>query len=90
MPVVLAPAKIAELTSRARLTTPLTLTVDLERCQVSTEDGFQAEFQIQPFRRMCLLEGLDEIGMTLKHESEITSYEASKPSRIYMHRPGPR
>ena len=82
LPVALSPAEIADLTSRARLTTPLTLTVDLEHCRVSTEDGFKAEFQIQPFRRMCLLEGLDEIGMTLKHESEIAAYEASKPSRI--------
>jgi 3-isopropylmalate/(R)-2-methylmalate dehydratase small subunit len=87
LPVVLSPAEIAELASRARLATPLTLTVDLQRCRVSTEDGFNGEFQIQPFRRMCLLEGLDEIGMTMKHESEIAAYEASKPSRISMRRP---
>src|SRR5260370_20080874 len=74
LPVVLSPAEIAELTSRARLTTPLKLTVDLEHCKVSA-DGFAATFQIEPFRRMCLLEGLDEIGMTLKHEPEIADYE---------------
>jgi 3-isopropylmalate/(R)-2-methylmalate dehydratase small subunit len=90
LPVVLGPAEIAELTSRARLTTPLMLTVDLQHCQVSTEDGFKAEFHIQPFRRMCLLEGLDEIGMTLKHNSEIARYEASNPSRIAMRRSGLR
>lgn len=90
LPVVLSSAEIAELTSRARLATPLTLAVDLQRCQVSTEDGFMAEFKIQPFRRMCLLEGLDEIGMTLKHEPEIAAYEASNPSRISMRRPALR
>jgi len=87
LPVVLAPAKIAELTSRARLTTPLTLTVDLERCQVSTEDGFQAEFQIQPFRRMCLLEGLDEIGLTLKQNAKIAEYEKSHRPDATMYSP---
>jgi 3-isopropylmalate/(R)-2-methylmalate dehydratase small subunit len=90
LPVVLSPAEIADLTSRTRLGTPLALTVDLQRCQVSTEDGFKAEFHVQPFRRMCLLEGLDEIGMTLKHESEISAYEASNPSRIPMRRTATR
>jgi len=51
------------------------LTVDLYQCQVSSSDGFYAGFKIEPFRRTCLLEGLDEIGMTLKHEAEIAAYE---------------
>src|SRR5262249_44389024 len=51
------------------------LTVDLEACEVHSKDGFSARFQIDPFRRTCLLEGLDEIGMTLKHEAEIMAFE---------------
>jgi 3-isopropylmalate/(R)-2-methylmalate dehydratase small subunit len=51
------------------------LTVDLNKCQVSGHGGFLAEFAIEPFRRTCLLEGLDEIGMTLKHEAEIAEFE---------------
>jgi 3-isopropylmalate/(R)-2-methylmalate dehydratase small subunit len=51
------------------------LKVDLLQCQVSGSDGFHAGFKIEPFRRTCLLEGLDEIGMTLKHEPEIAAYE---------------
>jgi 3-isopropylmalate/(R)-2-methylmalate dehydratase small subunit len=51
------------------------LTVDLEKQLVSSTDGFSAYFEIDPFRRTCLLEGLDEIGMTLKYEKEISSFE---------------
>lgn len=51
------------------------LTVDLQACQVHANGGFRAHFSIDPFRRTCLLEGLDEIGMTLKHEGEITAFE---------------
>jgi 3-isopropylmalate/(R)-2-methylmalate dehydratase small subunit len=51
------------------------LTVDLQKCEVSGHDGFLAHFSIEPFRRTCLLEGQDEIGMTLKHEREIAAYE---------------
>jgi 3-isopropylmalate/(R)-2-methylmalate dehydratase small subunit len=51
------------------------LTADLVKCQVSSHDGFLAEFAIEPFRRTCLLEGLDEIGMTMTHETEIAEFE---------------
>lgn len=54
------------------------LTVDLHASEVYANhhgDGFRAHFNIDPFRRTCLLEGMDEIGMTLKHEAEITSFE---------------
>jgi 3-isopropylmalate/(R)-2-methylmalate dehydratase small subunit len=72
--VALKPEEIAELTARASADR-LTLKVDLEKCEVSTQDGFTATFAVEPFRRMCLLEGTDEIGMTLKHEAEIAAYE---------------
>ena len=71
--VVLRPAELSELASRAQIG-PLTLTIDLQACQVSGED-FLAHFEVEPFRRTCLLEGLDEIGMTLKHEAEIVQFE---------------
>ncbi|HEY3769137.1 MAG TPA: 3-isopropylmalate dehydratase small subunit, partial [Candidatus Angelobacter sp.] len=54
------------------------LKVDLEQCQVSWNGGFQARFEIDPFSRTCLLEGLDEIGTTLKHEAEIAAYEQKR------------
>ena len=51
------------------------LAVDLEKQKVSSPDGFSAHFEIDPFRRTCLLEGLDEIGMTLTRDKEIAAYE---------------
>lgn len=72
--VALGTADIAALKSRDA-SSRLELTVDLEKCEVSSADGFRARFTIDPFRRTCLLEGLDEIGMTLKHEAEIAAYE---------------
>jgi 3-isopropylmalate/(R)-2-methylmalate dehydratase small subunit len=58
------------------------LTVDLQKHEVSSPDGFSARFEIDPFRRTCLLEGLDEIGMTLTHETEIAAYEQSRTQRL--------
>jgi 3-isopropylmalate/(R)-2-methylmalate dehydratase small subunit len=72
--VALSAADIAALKSRDA-SGRLELTVDLKNCQVSAPDGFRTSFAIDPFRRTCLLEGLDEIGMTLKHEAEIAAYE---------------
>jgi 3-isopropylmalate/(R)-2-methylmalate dehydratase small subunit len=51
------------------------ITVDLEATNVSDQHGFSAAFHMDEFRRRCLLEGLDEIALTLQHEREIGSYE---------------
>jgi 3-isopropylmalate/(R)-2-methylmalate dehydratase small subunit len=79
--VVLNPEEITPLSQRAE-TGALNLNVDLQQCVVTTEDGFKATFQVEPFRRMCLLEGLDEIGMTLKHGAEIAAYEQARPRNL--------
>ena len=55
------------------------LTVDLEAQSVSDQLGWQAHFEIDPFARKCLLEGLDDIALTLVHESEIAAYEKAHP-----------
>jgi 3-isopropylmalate/(R)-2-methylmalate dehydratase small subunit len=75
--VVLRPAEIAQLAARDAAGL-YRLKVDLEQCQVSWNGGFQARFEIDPFSRTCLLEGLDEIGTTLKHEAEIAAYEQKR------------
>jgi 3-isopropylmalate/(R)-2-methylmalate dehydratase small subunit len=75
--VTLGAAEIAEIMSRAAAGN-FRLKVDLERCSISSEDGFSAQFVVDPFSRACLLEGLDEIGMTLQHEKEIAAYERSR------------
>lgn len=55
------------------------ITVDLEKCEVRDDDGFRASFPIDAFVRHCLLNGFDDIGLTLQHESEISAYEAAHP-----------
>jgi 3-isopropylmalate/(R)-2-methylmalate dehydratase small subunit len=56
------------------------LTVDLERCEVRDDQGFCAKFPIDEFVHHCLLNGLDDIGLTLQHEPEIAAYEARHPA----------
>jgi 3-isopropylmalate/(R)-2-methylmalate dehydratase small subunit len=74
--VVLRPAEITQL--MARDAAGLYLKIDLEQCQVSAHDGFLAPFAVDAFTRTCLLEGQDEIGMTLKREPEIAAYEQKR------------
>jgi 3-isopropylmalate/(R)-2-methylmalate dehydratase small subunit len=75
LPVVLAETEVAHLMERAGSGDGYRATVDLERCEVRDEEGFVARFEIDPFWRSCLMEGLDEIGLTLVHEPAITAYE---------------
>ena len=51
------------------------LSIDLEQQSVTANDGFEANFDIDPFRKHCMLNGLDEIGITLQYENEIHAYE---------------
>jgi 3-isopropylmalate/(R)-2-methylmalate dehydratase small subunit len=55
------------------------VTVDLEQCEVRDDQGFRAHFTIDDFVRHCLLNGLDDIGLTLQHDAEISEYEARHP-----------
>jgi 3-isopropylmalate/(R)-2-methylmalate dehydratase small subunit len=55
------------------------LTVDLENQTVIDEGGFTADFKMDAFRRHCLLNGLDDIGLTLVHSNAISEYEARRP-----------
>jgi len=74
--VVLREDEVREIVERATKAPNYQLTVDLEHCRVKDEQGFAATFPIDEFTRHCLLEGLDEIGLTLEHEAEIAGYEA--------------
>ena len=77
--VILTEEDTSELVRRAEHTSNYQITVDLENCTVSDNGGFTAKFTIDEFTRHCLLEGLDDIGLTLQHEGEITKYEATHP-----------
>ena len=69
----------AEVMRRAREIEGYQLTVDLEGCEVRDDQGFRAAFPIDEFVRHCLLNGLDDIGLTLQHEADIAAYEARHP-----------
>ncbi len=77
--VRLSEDETAELMRRARDLDNYQLTIDLEKCAVRDEQGFHAEFPIDEFVRHCLLNGLDDIGLTLQHEAEIAAYEVRHP-----------
>ena len=55
-----------------------TLSADLHPCKLTDPHGLDLEFEVEPFRRNCLLNGLDDIGLTLEHEEKIAAYEAEK------------
>jgi len=72
--------EVATLMKRAQEIDDYQLTVDLEQCEVRDDQGFRAQFLIDDFIRHCLLNGLDDIGLTLQHEVEIAAYEARHPA----------
>jgi 3-isopropylmalate/(R)-2-methylmalate dehydratase small subunit len=79
LPVKLDEADVDELFRRAAAAEaegrPYRLTVDLPACEVRDDRGFFRPFQVDAFRRTCLLEGLDNIGLSLKHVDRITAWE---------------
>ena len=77
LPVRLPPGIVRELGDEVELT------VDLERCRIVTPDGHEIPFELDPFRRRCLLEGLDDIALTLQQEEAIAAFERERE------RPGP-
>jgi 3-isopropylmalate/(R)-2-methylmalate dehydratase small subunit len=83
LPVILDDAEVSELMRRAKQIDDYRATVDLEGRTVSDAHGFAATFAIDDFQRYCLLEGLDDIGLTLKHESEISAFESVKRERSF-------
>lgn len=76
LPVTLPAEVVNRLMVRAAQ--PYWLTVDLEACEVRDEESFRHPFTIDPARRLALLEGLDEIGLTLQFTSQIAAYEAKR------------
>jgi 3-isopropylmalate/(R)-2-methylmalate dehydratase small subunit len=77
LPIVLPDASIDRLFADVAAFPGYTLTIDLERQTVCTADGSLAlDFQVDPFRKRCLLNGWDDIGRTLQHAEEIRAFEA--------------
>ena len=81
LPIALSEEKVSALVERSMLDSDHNLTIDLQSRTIS-DDGFAAKFEIDEFNRHCLLNGLDDIELTLQHESRIREFEAqlSAPS----------
>jgi 3-isopropylmalate/(R)-2-methylmalate dehydratase small subunit len=76
LPVVLAESEVDRLLHEVAAFPGFRLVVDLEKQTVASADGARAaHFEIDPFRKYCLLNGLDEVGLTLRHTDEIRAFE---------------
>ena len=82
--VQLSEEQVAEITRRSKEIENYQLTVDLETLRLEDGKGFTAVFAMDDFSRHCLLNGLDDIGLTLQHAEEIVAYEAEHPVRVEM------
>jgi len=82
--IQLTDEQVAEIMRRSRDRENYGLTIDLERLRVDDGQGFSAAFAMDEFSRHCLLNGLDDIGLTLQHEAAIKAYEARHPAREEM------
>lgn len=84
LPVTLSETEVAELAERAASPAGCQITVDLENKTVTDNAGFTATFDIDEFRRTCLLNGHDDIALTLIHEDQITAYEKRQKQPYYL------
>lgn len=78
LPIVLDEAVVDDLFDRATGSEALSLEIDLQNQVIRLEDGSQIKFDVDPFRKHCLLEGLDDIGLTLQHVDVIKEYEEKR------------
>ncbi len=78
LPIVLPEHQVAALFDEVAAFVGYELTIDLERQVVIKADGTELPFEVQPFRKFCLLGGFDDIGLTLRHADKIRSFEAER------------
>ncbi len=83
LPIALRESEVDRLFYDAASFPGFTLTVDLDTQRVSTVDGAQSfGFDIDPFRKYCMLNGLDEIGLSLRHADKIRTFEARRKQQF--------
>ena len=78
LPIVLPEATVAKLFDEVAAFPGYELTVDLERQVIVKPDGAEIAFDVQPFRKYCLLNGFDDIGLTLRQQDKIKAFEANR------------
>jgi 3-isopropylmalate/(R)-2-methylmalate dehydratase small subunit len=76
--------EVAKLLENAKSISNYKLTVSLEDQTVTDDQGFRASFEVDPFRKFCLMEGLDDIGLTLRHAAELDKYEAEHDKATWL------
>ncbi len=75
LPVILTESEVDELFKECEANVGFTLTVDLENQKVISPSGKEYHFEVDAFRKHCLLNGLDDIGLTLQHADDIKAFE---------------
>ncbi len=78
LPIVMAETDVDRLFAQVDAQEGYTLTIDLESQTVTTPEGESLSFEVDAFRKYCLLNGLDDIGLTLRHEDDIRAYESRR------------
>ncbi len=82
LPIVLPESQVAQLFDEVAGFVGYRLTIDLPRQVVVKPDGSELPFDIQPFRKYCLVNGFDDIGLTLRHADKIKAFEAERLARM--------
>ncbi len=82
--VRLTDAEVETLIQRSTTNPQHKITISLEAQTVTDTEGFHAHFDIDPFRKHCLLNGLDDIGLTLLHEDKLTAYESQHQKEFWL------
>jgi len=82
LPIVLPEAQVARLFDAVAAFAGYSLTIDLPRQLIVEPDGSELAFEVLPFRKHCLVNGLDDIGLTLRHADKIRAFEAQRLAKM--------
>jgi 3-isopropylmalate/(R)-2-methylmalate dehydratase small subunit len=82
LPIVLPEPTVGRLFEQTAAFAGYRLTIDLERQVIVEPDGAEIAFEVQPFRKYCLLNGFDDIGLTLRHADKIRAFESERLARM--------
>jgi len=80
----LSEEQVAQLLSNAKTIPNYQLTVSLQDQTVTDAHGFHATFEVDPFRKFCLIEGLDDIGLTLRHAAALDAFESQHDNATWL------
>jgi 3-isopropylmalate/(R)-2-methylmalate dehydratase small subunit len=82
LPIVLPASQVDRLFDEVQAFPGYQLTIDLPRQMIVKADGAELAFEVQPFRKYCLVGGFDDIGLTLRHADKIKAFEAERLARM--------